>query len=191
MNAQLDHNISSSTPPQDVFDTITQGSQTANLDCMLCFPSFTIAKVLKPKGQNESLLICILLQTTSTTCLSPRANCRVLTFVSNKVTTIGIFHSSSEHQLLLPGTSGQEASRPKIKGISATAITCTVGKVIRIGINPATADTTADTHGRTTVPTHVHHRLQDVIGMAGMEDGVKPTLRLPSLHCAKIHRYNG
>ena len=27
---------SSSTPPQDVLDTITQGSQTANLDCMLC-----------------------------------------------------------------------------------------------------------------------------------------------------------
>ena len=33
-------NISSSTPPQDVFDTITQGSQTANLDCMLCISVF-------------------------------------------------------------------------------------------------------------------------------------------------------
>ena len=46
MNEHLDwknkitFNISSSTPPQDVFDTITQGSQTANLDCMLCISVF-------------------------------------------------------------------------------------------------------------------------------------------------------
>jgi len=33
-------NISSSTPPQDVFDTIAQGSQTATLDCMLCISVF-------------------------------------------------------------------------------------------------------------------------------------------------------
>ena len=32
---KITFNISSSTPPQDVFDTITQGSQTANFDCML------------------------------------------------------------------------------------------------------------------------------------------------------------
>ena len=46
MNEHLDwqnkitFNISSSTPPQDVFDTIAQGSQTANLDCMLCISVF-------------------------------------------------------------------------------------------------------------------------------------------------------
>ena len=46
MNEHLDwknkitFNISSSTPPQDVFDTITQGSQTGNLDCMLCISVF-------------------------------------------------------------------------------------------------------------------------------------------------------
>ena len=46
MNEHLDwknkitFNISSSTPPQDVFDTITQGSQTCNLDCMLCISVF-------------------------------------------------------------------------------------------------------------------------------------------------------
>ena len=54
-------------------------------------------------------------------------------------------------------------------------------RVIHININtPAKADTAADTNDMTTVHIHVHHRLQDnVIGMAGMEDGVKPTLRLP------------
>ena len=47
MNEHLDwrntitFNISSSTPPQDVFDTITtQGSQPGNLDCMLCISIF-------------------------------------------------------------------------------------------------------------------------------------------------------
>ena len=37
---KITFNISSSTPPQDVFDTITQGSQTGNLDCMLCVSVF-------------------------------------------------------------------------------------------------------------------------------------------------------
>ena len=38
---KITFNISSSTPPQDVFDTITtQGSQSGNLDCMLCISVF-------------------------------------------------------------------------------------------------------------------------------------------------------
>ena len=37
---KITFNISSSTPPQDVFDTITQDSQTGNLDCMLCISVF-------------------------------------------------------------------------------------------------------------------------------------------------------
>lgn len=133
-----------------------------------------------PKGQNESLNIYALLQTTFIMCLSVRAKCLILTCVLNKVTKIGIFHSSFEHQLTRPGTSGLEVHRPKGKGINDTVIFITVDQVIRIN-NPATADTTGDTKDRTTVPTHVLHRLQDnVIGMAGM-DGVKPTLRLPFL----------
>ena len=49
---------------------------------------------------------------------------------------------------------------------------CTVDLVIQTGISPARADTTADTQDRTTVHIHVHHGLQDNVGMAGMEDGV-------------------
>ena len=37
---KITFNISSSTPPQDVFDTVVEGSQTANLDCMLCISIF-------------------------------------------------------------------------------------------------------------------------------------------------------
>ena len=37
---KITYNISSSTPPQDVFDTVVAGSQTANLDCMLCISIF-------------------------------------------------------------------------------------------------------------------------------------------------------
>ena len=44
MNGQLDdkvtYNISSSTPPQDVFDFVTSNSQSANLDCMLLISIF-------------------------------------------------------------------------------------------------------------------------------------------------------
>ena len=37
---KITYNISSSTPPQDVFDTVVEGSQSANLDCMLCISVF-------------------------------------------------------------------------------------------------------------------------------------------------------
>lgn len=46
MNAQLAYNkhitfnISASTPPQDVFDSISQDSKNANIDCMLCISIF-------------------------------------------------------------------------------------------------------------------------------------------------------
>ena len=44
MNPHLEHkikyNISSSTPPQDVFDFVTRNSQSANLDCMLFISIF-------------------------------------------------------------------------------------------------------------------------------------------------------
>ena len=50
--------------------------------------------------------------------------------------------------------------------------------MIRINAT-AKADTTADPKGRTMVLILVLHRLEEIDGMAGMVDGVKPILRLP------------
>lgn len=50
MNQQLEHrisyNISSSTPPQDVFDYVAHGEANVNLDCMLLLR--TVSSFLRP-----------------------------------------------------------------------------------------------------------------------------------------------
>ena len=64
MNHHLEHkmityNISSSTPLQDVFDSVTRNAQNANLDCMFFISIyFTIVNHILPKGRQESLKIC-------------------------------------------------------------------------------------------------------------------------------------
>jgi len=151
MNEHLDwknkitFNISSSTPPQDVFDTITQGSQTGNLDCMLCISIFynrqgfdterperiTPHLHLAPDyihniSERPRQLFCY------DVCLKPSDN--------------------DWHIPLIVRTSAV---------ISGTD-----------QISPVKADTTAHTKGKITVHIHVHHRLQDNAGITGMEDGV-------------------
>ena len=53
------------------------------------------------------------------------------------------------------------------------------------------ADTTATGKITVHIPTHVHHRLQDKTGMAGMADGDNRHYGCQDNFAGKIHRYNG
>ena len=150
MNPHLEHkikyNISSSTPPQDVFDFVTRNSQSANLDCMLFISIFYNRQQYtaeRPPRIVEEL------------CLAPD-------YIHNvserprQLSNYDLCQDTDWHAPLIVRVSAHATRNKRTRGTQAqgneTKGTVTGGTGRMIPINTrATADTTADPTSRTLV----------------------------------------